>query len=288
LRDVLVPGLDPRGSLDASRRVWRKIEGADQIDSVVVVDQSPATRSARSNPATITKAFDAIRKLFASTRQARARGWSPGTFSFNVPGGRCDECEGVGEVVIDMQFLDDLRVPCDACQGRRYRRDVLDILVDGRSITDVLDLGLEEACEFFADQPRIVARLEPLVRVGLGYLRLGQPLSTLSGGENQRLRLGQALVEGPRRTLYIFDEPTTGLHPADTDVLLQCLDEVIDAGASVIVVEHDLDVIRHADWVIDLGPGGGPDGGRVIAEGPPEVVAQVSESLTGGFLKDLL
>jgi excinuclease ABC subunit A len=288
LRDVLVPGLDPRGSLDASRRVWRKIEGADQIDSVVVVDQSPATRSARSNPATITKAFDAIRKLFASTRQARARGWSPGTFSFNVPGGRCDECEGVGEVVIDMQFLDDLRVPCDACQGRRYRRDVLDILVDGRSITDVLDLGLEEACEFFADQPRIVARLEPLVRVGLGYLRLGQPLSTLSGGENQRLRLGQALVEGPRRTLYIFDEPTTGLHPADTDVLLQCLDEVIDAGASVIVVEHDLDVIRHADWVIDLGPGGGPDGGRVIAEGPPEAVAQVSESLTGGFLKDLL
>jgi len=288
LRDVLVPGLDPRGSLDASRRVWRKIEGVDQIDSVVVVDQSPATRSARSNPATVTKAFDAIRKLFASTRQARARGWSPGTFSFNVPGGRCDECEGVGEVVIDMQFLEDLRVPCDACHGRRYRRDVLDILVDGCSITDVLGLGLEEACEFFADQPRIVARLEPLVRVGLGYLRLGQPLSTLSGGENQRLRLGQALVEGPRRTLYIFDEPTTGLHPADTDVLLQCLDEVVDAGASVIVVEHDLDVIRHADWVIDLGPGGGPEGGRVIAEGPPEVVAQVPESLTGGFLKDLL
>jgi excinuclease ABC subunit A len=286
LRDVLVPGLDPSGSLDPARRVWRKIEGVDQIDSVVVVDQSPATRSSRSNPATVTKAFDAIRKLFAATRQAKARGWSPGTFSFNVAGGRCDECEGVGEVVIDMQFLDDLRVPCDACGGRRYRREVLDIRIDGRSITDVLDLGLEEACEFFADQPKIVARLEPLVRVGLGYLRLGQPLSTLSGGENQRLRLGQALIEGPGRTLYIFDEPTTGLHPADTDVLLRCLDEVIEGGASVIVVEHDMDVIRRADWVIDLGPGGGPDGGQVVAKGPPDAVARVSGSLTGHFLKD--
>ena len=288
LRDVLVPGLDPRGSLDPSRRAWQKIEGAERIDSVVIVDQSPGSRSARSNPATITKAFDLIRKLFAATREAKARSWSAGTFSFNVPGGRCDECEGVGEVVIDMQFLDDLRVPCDACGGRRYRREVLDIRIDGRSITDVLELGLEEACEFFAPQPKIVARLEPLVRVGLGYLRLGQPLSTLSGGENQRLRLGQALVEGPGRALYIFDEPTTGLHPADTNVLLSCLDEVIDAGASVIVVEHDLDVIRRADWVIDLGPGGGPDGGRLVAEGPPEAIAGVSESLTGGFLQDLL
>jgi len=287
LRDVLVPGLDPRGSLDPTRRAWRKIDGAEQVDSVVVVDQSPAVRSSRSNPATITKAFDAIRKLFAATRQAKARGWSPGTFSFNVAGGRCDECEGVGEIVIDMQFLDDLRVPCDACGGQRYRREVLDIRIDGRSITDVLDLGLEEACEFFAAQPKIVTRLEPLVRVGLGYLRLGQPLSTLSGGENQRLRLGQALVEGPGRALYIFDEPTIGLHPADTDVLLRCFDEIIEAGASVIVVEHDLDVIRRSDWVIDLGPGGGPEGGQIVAEGPPDVVAGVSESLTGRFLENL-
>ena len=287
LRDVLIPGLDPRGSLDPNSRVWQRIEGADQIDAVVIVDQSPATRSPRSNPATITKAFDAIRQLFAATRQARARGWSPGMFSFNVAGGRCDECEGIGEVVIDMQFLDDLRVPCDGCGGRRYRREILDVQIEGHSITDVLDLGLEEACEFFASQPRIVARLEPLVRVGLGYLRLGQPLSTLSGGENQRLRLGQALVEGPGRRLYIFDEPTTGLHPSDIDVLLRCLDQVIDAGASVIVVEHDLDVIRRADWVIDLGPGGGPEGGQVVAEGPPEAIARVSVSLTGSFLKDL-
>ncbi len=288
LRDVLVPGLDPRASLDSTKHPWRKIEGAEQLDDVVIVDQSPGTRSARSNPATITKAFDLIRQLFAATREAKARGWAAGMFSFNVAGGRCDECEGVGEVVIDMQFLDDLRVICDGCGGRRYRREVLDIRIEGRSITDVLEFGLEEACEFFAAQPKIVARLEPLVRVGLGYLRLGQPLSTLSGGENQRLRLGQALVEGPGRRLYIFDEPTTGLHPSDTDVLLRCIDQVIDAGASVIVVEHDLDVIRRADWVIDLGPGGGPDGGRLVAEGPPEAISRVSESLTGVFLRDLV
>jgi excinuclease ABC subunit A len=286
VRDVLVPALDGRAGLDPTRRPWRAIRGAERVDAVVVVDQSPAARSARSNPATLTKAFDAIRQRFAATREARARGWTPGTFSFNVAGGRCDACEGAGEVVIDMQFLDDLRVPCDACGGRRYRREVLDVRIDGHSIGDVLDLGIEEACALFADEPRVVDRLEPLVRVGLGYLRLGQPLSTLSGGEQQRLRLGQALVEGAGRTLYVFDEPTTGLHPADTDVLLRCLDEVIEAGASVLVVEHDLDVIRAADWVIDLGPGGGPEGGRIVAEGPPEAIAEVAESLTGRFLDE--
>ena len=287
VHEVLVPGLDARGRLDPANRPWREIVGAERIDEVVVVDQSPGSRGARSNPATITKAFDGIRQLFAATREAKARGWSPGTFSFNVAGGRCDECEGAGEVVIDMQFLDDLRVPCDACAGRRYRREVLDVQIEGRSISDVLDLGISEACEFFAAEPRIVARLDPLVRVGLGYLRLGQPLSTLSGGENQRLRLGQALVEGPGRTLYVFDEPTTGLHPTDTDVLLRCLDEVIEGGASVIVVEHDLDVIRGADWVIDLGPGGGPEGGQIVAEGTPEAIRHVSASYTGRALKDL-
>jgi excinuclease ABC subunit A len=285
VRDVLVPALDPHASLDSSRRTWVEFAGADQIDEVVVVDQTPSTRSARSNPATITKAFDGIRQRFAATRQAKARGWSPGTFSFNVAGGRCDECEGAGEVVIDMQFLDDLRVPCDACGGRRFRKEVLDIQIEGHSISDVLGLGIEEACTFFAGEDRIVARLEPLVRVGLGYLTLGQPLSTLSGGEHQRLRLGQALVEGPGRRLYIFDEPTTGLHPADTEVLLDCLDEVIEAGASVLVVEHDLDVIRRADWVIDLGPGGGPEGGRLVAEGPPAAVAEIAASLTGRLLR---
>lgn len=286
IRDVLVPALGSQRSLDSSRKNWREFEGREWIDEVVVVDQSPATRSVRSNPATITKAFDAIRQRFASTREAKARGWSPGKFSFNVAGGRCDECEGAGVVVIDMQFLDDLRVPCDACGGQRYRREVLDIRIDGRSITDVLDLGIEEACEFFADEPKVVSRLSPLVHVGLGYLTLGQPLSTLSGGEHQRLRLGQALVEGAERMLYVFDEPTTGLHPADTHVLLECFDQVIEGGASVIVVEHDLDVIARADWVVDLGPGGGPNGGQIVAEGPPEDVARVAGSLTGNFLAD--
>jgi excinuclease ABC subunit A len=284
LRDVLVPGLDPKTSLDASRGVPAKIEGAEHIDQVIVVGQSPSTRSGRSNPATVTKAFDLIRRRFAGTREAKARGWTPGTFSFNVAGGRCDECEGAGQVVIDMQFLDDLRVPCDACGGKRYRREVLDIRVAGRSILEVLELSLEEACEFFEDEPKIVARLSPLVRVGLGYLSLGQSLTTLSGGEHQRLRLGQALVEGAGHALYIFDEPTTGLHPADIVVLLDCLNEVVEAGSSVLVVEHDLDVIRAADWVIDLGPGGGPEGGRLVAEGPPRAVSEVEASLTGQLL----
>lgn len=284
VREILVPGLDPRGSLDPTRRKWKAIKGAERIDEVVVVDQNPSTRSGRSNPATITKAFDLIRQRFAATRESKARGWTPGFFSFNVPGGRCDECEGAGQVLIDMQFLDDLKVPCDACAGRRYRREVLDVRVEGRSIIEILDLSMEEACIVFEKDPKIVNRLEPLVRVGLGYLTLGQPLSTLSGGEHQRLRLGQALVEGAAGTLYIFDEPTTGLHPSDIAVLLECLDEVIEAGASVIVVEHDLDVIQSADWVIDLGPGGGPDGGRIVAEGTPAQVAGVAESLTGRLL----
>ena len=284
VREILVPGLDPRGSLDPTRRKWKAIEGAERIDEVVVVDQNPSTRSGRSNPATITKAFDLIRQRFAATRESKARGWTAGFFSFNVPGGRCDECEGAGQVLIDMQFLDDLKVPCDACSGRRYRREVLDVRVEGRSIIEILDLSLEEACVVFEKDPKIVKRLEPLVRVGLGYLTLGQPLSTLSGGEHQRLRLGQALVEGAAGTLYIFDEPTTGLHPSDIAVLLDCLDEVIEAGASVIVVEHDLDVIESADWVIDLGPGGGPQGGRIVATGPPAEVAGVAESLTGRLL----
>ncbi len=284
LHEVLVPGLEAHESLDPSRRVPATIKGGERIDRVVVVDQAPATRSARSNPATVTKAFDGIRQKFAATRAAKARGFTAGTFSFNVAGGRCDECEGAGEVVIDMQFLDDLRVPCDACGGKRYRRDVLDIQLDGRTILDVLEMSLEEVCAIFERDAKIAGRLEPLVRVGLGYLQLGQPLSTLSGGEHQRLRLGQALVEGADGALYVFDEPTTGLHPTDIAILLDCLDEVVEAGASVLLVEHDLDVIAASDWVIDLGPGGGPMGGRLVAEGPPDVVASAADSLTGRLL----
>jgi len=288
VREVLVPGLARRDAgLDGSAPAAR-IEGAAALDGVVLVDQSPGARTARSNPATVTKAFDAIRQRFAETREARARGHRAGYFSFNVAGGRCETCEGAGEVEIDMQFLDDLRVPCDECGGRRYRKEVLDVRIDGRSIVDVLALSIDEACEAFASDRKIVDRLLPLARVGLGYLALGQPLSTLSGGEYQRLRLGQALLEGAGRTLYVFDEPTTGLHPSDTQVLLRCIDEVIEAGASVLVVEHDLDLIAQADWVIDLGPGGGPEGGRLVAEGPPEAIARCEASLTGRMLARVL
>jgi len=275
------PGRDTPGDCD-------RIEGREGIAGLVVVDQTPAVRSPRSNPGTVSKAFDGIRQLFAATREARALGVGPGWFSFNVAGGRCDVCEGSGETVIDMQFLDDVHAPCEACGGLRYRKDVLSIKVDGRSIVDVLGLTIEEAMAVFAGQSRIVSKLEPFVRVGLGYLTLGQPLSTLSGGEHQRVRLALALADPARDVLYVFDEPTTGLHAADVRVLLGCLDELIVAGGSVLVVEHDLDVIGRADWVIDLGPGGGPEGGRIVAEGSPATVAGNRDSATGRALRGLV
>lgn len=293
----LLARLDPAA---AARRggagACAALEGAEHIEEVVVVDQTPASRSPRSNPATISKAFDAIRSLFASTREARALGVGPGWFSFNVAGGRCEVCEGAGELVIDMQFLDDVRVPCEVCGGCRYRREVLQVRVDGLSITDVLALTLAEASERFAGEPKIAGRLEPFVRVGLGYLRLGQPLSTLSGGENQRVRLAQALggaASARNRTgdapagarLFVLDEPTTGLHPTDIEVLLSNLDRLIDAGGSAIVIEHNLDVIRRADFVLDLGPEGGPAGGRIVAAGSPAQVAGCPGSLTGAALR---
>jgi excinuclease ABC subunit A len=258
---------------------------AGDVAELVVVDQSPATRSPRSNPATVTKAFDGIRKLFAATREARRLGVGPGWFSFNVPGGRCDACEGAGEVIVDMQFLDDLRVPCDDCGGLRYRRDVLEVRVDGRHIVDVLNLTIDEAVEVFAQEPAIVRRLEPLRRVGLGYLTLGQPLSTLSGGEHQRVRLALALMEAKPGRLYVLDEPTTGLHPADVAVLLEAFETVLDQGGHLVVVEHNLEVIARAHHVIDLGPEGGPGGGRIVAEGSPHDVARVAESHTGRALR---
>jgi excinuclease ABC subunit A len=242
-------------------------------------------RSSRSNPATVSKAFDRIRQRFAATREARALGVSPGWFSFNVAGGRCDGCEGAGEVVIDMQFLDDVHAPCEECGGRRYRKEVLSIKLEGRSVVDVLEMTISEALAFFSDDTRIVSKLEPFARVGLGYLTLGQPLSTLSGGEHQRIRLALALTESVSGRLFVFDEPTTGLHAADIQVLLRCLSELIEEGGSVVVVEHNLDLIRRADWVIDIGPEGGPEGGRVVAEGPPSDLAQCKESYTGQALQ---
>jgi excinuclease ABC subunit A len=269
---------DPPGECD-------RIEGAERLRAVVVVDQTPAVRSPRSNPATVSKAFDAIRERFAATREARSLGYAPGWFSFNVQGGRCDACEGAGEVVIDMQFLDDVRVPCDDCGGLRYRREALEVRLDGRSIVDVLALTIDEAREVFADSRRIAGRLEPFSRVGLGYLTLGQPLSTLSGGEHQRVRLALALQEDARDTLFVLDEPTTGLHAADIEVLLGCLDALIEGGGSVLVVEHNLDVIRRADVIIDMGPEGGPAGGQIVAVGPPEMVMNVEGSHTGAALR---
>jgi excinuclease ABC subunit A len=281
IRSVLVGNLQR----EPDRGACTRIEGAEALSEVVVMDASPPVRSPRSNPATVSKAFDPIRQRFAATRQARALGLAPGWFSFNVAGGRCDACEGAGEVVVDMQFLDDVRMPCDDCGGRRYRPEVLGIRVKGLSIVDVLALPVEDALALFSDDRRVARRLEPLASVGLGYLALGQPLSTLSGGEAQRLRIAQALTEGSEGCLFVLDEPTTGLHPADIEVLLHCLDRILEAGGSVIVVEHNLDVIRRADFVIDLGPEGGPGGGRLVAAGSPEVIAASPDSHTGAALR---
>jgi excinuclease ABC subunit A len=281
VRSVLVGQLegDPeRGACDA-------IEGREEVDAVVVVDATPPARSPRSNPATLSKAFEPIRKRFAATREARALGLDAGWFSFNRPGGRCEACEGAGEVVVEMHFLEDLRVPCDACGGLRYRPEALRVTVSGRTIVDVLGMTLDEAGAFFAGDRAVAERLAPYVRVGLGYLTLGQPLATLSGGEIQRLRIAAALAEQRPRTLYVMDEPTTGLHPADVEVLLACVDALLEAGGSVVSVEHDLDWIRRADWVIDMGPEGGPGGGCVVATGTPAAIARVRESRTGAALR---
>jgi len=280
VRSVLVGGL----RREPGRGACERIEGGEAVAEVVVVDPSPPARSSRSNPATVSKAFDGIRARFAETREARALGVGAGWFSFNVAGGRCEACEGAGEVVVDMQFLDDVRVPCDGCSGLRYRPEVLNVRLDGLSIVDVLALTVDEAFERFGADARIGKRLEPLAEVGLGYLTLGQPLSTLSGGETQRLRLAQALAERSRGHLYVLDEPTTGLHPADVAVLLGCLDRVIDAGGHVVVVEHNLDVIRAADFVIDLGPDAGPAGGRLVGAGPPAEIARLATH-TGAALR---
>jgi excinuclease ABC subunit A len=280
VRSVLVGGL--RG--DPERGACERIEGREAIGPVVLVEPTPPGRSLRSNPATVSKAFEGIRRRFAASREARALGVSAGWFSFNVPGGRCEACEGSGETVIDMQFLEDVRVPCEACGGTRYREEARRIRLDGRSIVDVLEMTLEEAHERFGDDRAIAARLAPFLRVGLGYLTLAQPLSALSGGELQRMRLALALGEGEPGSLYVLDEPTTGLHPAEVEALVRTLDALLETASGVIVVEHNLDLIRQADHVIDLGPEGGPAGGRILAEGPPEAVATTPGSHTGAAL----
>ncbi|MEJ5254307.1 MAG: excinuclease ABC subunit UvrA [Acidimicrobiales bacterium] len=265
------------------------IEGIEHLDKVINIDQSPIGRTPRSNPATYTGVFDHIRKLFAQTHEAKVRGYLPGRFSFNVSGGRCEACAGDGTIKIEMHFLPDVYVPCEVCKGARYNRDTLDVTFKDKNIAEVLDLSCEEALEFFANQPSIARHLQTIVDVGLGYVRLGQPAPTLSGGEAQRVKLASELAKRPTgHTIYILDEPTTGLHFEDIRKLLTVLSRLVDHGNTVLVIEHNLDVIKTADWIIDLGPEGGSGGGTVVVEGPPEKVAATPESYTGQFLAPLL
>jgi len=267
----------------------KSIEGLDLLDKVIAIDQSPIGRTPRSNPATYTGMFDHIRKLFTQTQEAKVRGYQPGRFSFNVKGGRCEACAGDGTIKIEMHFLPDVYVPCEVCKGARYNRDTLDILFKGKSIAEVLDMPCEEALEFFANQPAIARHLQTIVDVGLGYVRLGQPAPTLSGGEAQRVKLASELAKrSTGHTIYILDEPTTGLHFEDIRRLLTVLSRLVDQGNTVLVIEHNLDVIKTADWIIDLGPEGGDGGGTVVVEGPPELVAKTEGSHTGEFLAQLL
>ncbi len=266
------------------------IDDARLLDKVIDIDQSPIGRTPRSNPATYTGVFDHIRQLFAQTPESKLRGYKPGRFSFNVKGGRCETCRGDGQIKIEMHFLPDVYVPCEACRGKRYNRDTLEVWYKGKNIADVLDMSVEEAVEFFANVPRIARRLKALEDVGLGYIRMGQPATTLSGGEAQRVKLAAELSKvATGRTLYILDEPTTGLHFADIEKLLEMLQRLVTQGNTVVVIEHNLDVIKSADWVVDLGPEGGEEGGRVVASGTPEDLAALAEtSHTGRFLARVL
>ncbi|MEQ8237297.1 MAG: excinuclease ABC subunit UvrA, partial [Syntrophomonadaceae bacterium] len=265
------------------------IDGYENLDKVINIDQSPIGRTPRSNPATYTGAFDTIRELFAETAEARMRGYKPGRFSFNVRGGRCEACAGDGIIKIEMHFLPDVYIPCEVCKGKRYNRETLEVKYKGKTISDILSMTVDEGVEFFSSIARIERKLKVLQDVGLGYIQLGQPAPTLSGGEAQRVKLSTELSKRSMgRTLYILDEPTTGLHKEDVRHLLGVLNRLVDAGNSVIIIEHNLDVIKSADYIIDLGPEGGNEGGRVIAEGTPEAVARIPQSYTGQYLQKVL
>ncbi|MCU1541945.1 MAG: uvrA, partial [Arthrobacter sp.] len=267
----------------------KAIQGLEHLDKVVHVDQSPIGRTPRSNPATYTGVFDNIRKLFAETTEAKVRGYQPGRFSFNVKGGRCEACSGDGTLKIEMNFLPDVYVPCEVCHGARYNRETLEVHYKGKTIADVLNMPIEEGAEFFAAFSPIARHLSTLVDVGLGYVRLGQPATTLSGGEAQRVKLAAELQKRSNgRSIYVLDEPTTGLHFEDIRKLLMVLQGLVDKGNTVITIEHNLDVIKSADWIVDLGPDGGSGGGRVVASGTPEHVAKSTESHTAAFLADIL
>jgi len=269
--------------------IYEKIKGLENIDKVIDIDQSPIGRTPRSNPATYTGVFDFIRDLFSQTSESRIRGYKQGRFSFNVKGGRCEACRGDGIIKIEMHFLPDVYVPCEICRGQRYNRETLEVSFKGKNIAQVLDMTVDEAVEFFASLPRIARKLQTIQDVGLGYIKLGQPATTLSGGEAQRVKLATELSRrSTGKTLYILDEPTTGLHIADVDKLLTVLQRLVEAGDSVLVIEHNLDVIKTADYIIDLGPEGGSRGGELVTEGTPEEVAACHHSYTGHFLKKYL
>ncbi|MCD6220975.1 excinuclease ABC subunit UvrA, partial [bacterium] len=282
LRKILYKSKEEPGQHEA-------ILGIEYINKVVEIDQSPIGRTPRSNPATYTGAFTYIREIFASTEEARIRGYKPGRFSFNVKGGRCEACMGEGIKKIEMHFLPDIYIPCDVCKGRRYNRETLEITYKGKNIADILDMKVEESVEFFKNFPNLKSKLQTLYDVGLGYISLGQPATTLSGGEAQRVKLATELSrKGNEKTIYILDEPTVGLHLADIDKLLKVLNRLVEKGSTVIVIEHNLEVIKCADWIIDLGPEGGDKGGYVVAEGPPEKIVRYKKSYTGKFLKKLI
>ncbi|MGH9661581.1 MAG: excinuclease ABC subunit UvrA, partial [Bryobacteraceae bacterium] len=269
----------------AARVTCRRVEGAERLRDVVLVDQSPIGRTPRSNPITYMQAFDQVRELFAATPEARKRGYAAGHFSFNVAGGRCDTCQGDGTVKVEMQFLADVELICEECQGKRYKIGVLEVRYQGLNIHDVLRLTVDEALKFFSESRRLVNKLQVLSDVGLGYLRLGQSATTLSGGEAQRVKLASHVAQvSCQDTLFLFDEPTTGLHFDDIACLLDALGRLIDGGGSLLIIEHNLDVILAADWIIDLGPEGGAAGGEVVAVGAPADIARVAASHTGRFL----
>jgi excinuclease ABC subunit A len=268
---------------------YDKIEGIENIDKVVNVDQSPIGRTPRSNPATYTSVFSDIRTLFVGLPEAKIRGYKPGRFSFNVKGGRCEACKGNGYKTIEMNFLPDVMVPCEVCHGKRYNRETLEVRYKGKSIADVLDMTINQAVEFFENVPQILQKIKTLQEVGLGYIKLGQSSTTLSGGESQRVKLATELAKKDTgKTLYILDEPTTGLHFEDIRILMEVLEKLVDRGNTVIIIEHNLDVIKLADYIIDIGPEGGRNGGTILSTGTPEQVAQSHKGYTPKYLKQIL
>jgi excinuclease ABC subunit A len=289
VHDVLYNALLARHGLPAPRAAYERIEGDQQLADIVLVDQSPLGRTPRSNPITYIKAFDAVREAFASTPGARKRGYTPGYFSFNIPGGRCETCQGDGTVTVEMQFLADVELVCEECRGQRFKSSVLEVHYKGKNIYDVLQMTVKEALAFFSNVPKVTNKIRVLEEVGLGYLRLGQSATTLSGGEAQRVRLAAHLAHrASENALFIFDEPTTGLHFDDINKLLAAFRRLIEAGATVLIVEHNMDVLKTADWIIDLGPEGGDAGGYVVAAGPPESLVKNRLSHTGRFLAKYL